>query len=739
MAGGGSSFTSGYTYFGGVAVIICAGEITRLTRIANGQTVVWQGDLDQTSRDAEGKTAVSTSLGLGYVYWGRADEQPNRELEAALVDYGSGPKNVPIPAWRHMAKFIIPDCQFGQQPSPPVLTFDFERHLGLLPISAHVIQGDAVLPEVIYDLLQNSIYSVGADPAMLDRDSFSAACETVIAEGIGASPQLDDQTTLRDFIGTLLQYIDGVLRYELGKVKCKLLRAGETPIPIADADLLDEPVVTNESLSDTWNFTRLTFNDRENNWDRNAVEPWDDPANAALQGENITKDIDLPFVTRRAVAKILARRRGIAGGMPVGNCTLKLKPKWRSLRPGDLVSLTHDKLGLGGKQLRVQAIETDGSRNREVTVEAVTEIARDDSLDYIPPDDPIFNIGSFYDQQGGLFGTLASAPVRLLWLPPKQKTNDGHTYADGFAVFMARPSASITRRQVWWTWDPNQHSYHKLDGGKNFPVELTVLGWTRVRNNTRWMLRVQFQSQDDAEYLTGLIADGKKTLIVAARRLYKSGEIDQHQADGLWFYADNNGRCEPVEGLIYDIECTDSAENSSTLSLESPDTPGNYPCATAYAGKLRDLFCYRSDYLAFERNLPNGGAYWSNGVLLNRDTQLVRWIKVLFGTQKEIEKLEDATPVTFDRDNTTMCPNGTYSVQWGNRVPTLYEAYDLGAFANASGAAFRFDALIADLDAALFATAFGIASEDQAFISEATDNLLGCMAQTGQTSYTNLD
>jgi hypothetical protein len=578
---------------------------------------------------------------------------------------------------------------------------------------------------------------VGGDPELLDPESFATACETIIAEGIGVSPQLDDQTTLRDFIGTLLQYIDGVLKYEGGKVKCKLIRSGENVIAISDADLLDEPSIANASLSDTWNFTRVTFNDRQNNCDKDAVEPWDDPANAAAQGENVAKDIDLPFVTRRAVAKILARRRGIAGGTPVSNYTLKLKPKWRRLRPGDLLSLSHEKLGLEEKLIRVQTIETDGSKNQEITIEAATEITRDDSLDYTPPDDPIFNIGAFYDQKGGLFGTLASAPVRLLWLTSKEKTWDGTTYADGFAAFIARPSASITRRQIWWTWDPIQRPYRNLDGGKNFPVEFTILGWTRVRNNTRWMLRVEFQSQDDADYLTGLIADGKKTFIITARRIYKSVGVpmDQHQTDGLWFFADNNGRCEPVSGLIYDIECTDAAENSAPLTLETAAAPANYPCAAAYAGKSADFFAHRSDYLAFERNLPNGGTYWSKGVLLNKDTNLIRWIKVLFGTQKEIQKLEDATPITFDRDNTTMCPNGTYSVLWGNRVPTLYEAFDLAAFGHAFGAVSPFDTIIADLDAALFATAFGIASEEEAFVSEATDQVLGYLAQTGQPYY----
>jgi hypothetical protein len=77
---------------------------------------------------------------------GRADEQPNAELEAALVNLGTGAQTLPIPAWRRWAKFIMPEAAFGGQPAPPTLTFDYERKLNLLTISAHDIQGDAVLP-----------------------------------------------------------------------------------------------------------------------------------------------------------------------------------------------------------------------------------------------------------------------------------------------------------------------------------------------------------------------------------------------------------------------------------------------------------------------------------------------------------------------------------------------------------------------------------------------------------------
>lgn len=734
MGGGGSTIT-GYEYYGGIAQVICMGEITRLTRIANGDTEIWSGDVDQTSRDSDGKTALSTTLGAGYLYWGRSDQVANADLAAALIDFGTGPTTVSIPAWRHWALFVMPECAFGTQPNPPTLTFDFERRLDTLSISAHEIDGDAVLPEVIYDLLVDAVYSVGMDTSRIDSASFESAAEVIIAEALGVSPQIDQTTTLRDFLGTLLQYIDAFLFWDGGKIKMKLLRKESSAgaIAIDESALTDEPEIGGGSLADTWNFTRLVFTDRDNNWDDQAVEPYDDHANAAAQGENVPKDVELPFVTKRSVAKILARRRGIAGGVPQVSVQLRLLPSYRTLKPGDLITVTYAKLGLSNKLMRVMGRETGGSKNQEVVIDAVTELTRDESNDYVPPADPLFNLSAFYDLGGGIVGTLESSTARLLWLPSGLKEGK----PDGALIAFSRPNVSVTRRQIWWTWDPNQKPYKKRDAGTEFPVAFTLRAWMRARNNTKWILRGEFASQDDADYVRELAEEGKSVYFVTARRLYKAtgSAINQHQMDGLWCEVEANGRIEPVDGLLYDVEVSDEAFSSNALALETEAGQGNYPCVTCYAGREKDFHIWPMDNIRFERELPNGSEVWLDGSLQNEDTDLIRWFKVLMGTKTELQELADVTATTYDRDSTTMCPDGTLSNQWGSVVPTLYEAYDLAAVAVAFAGASPYDDLTADLDAALYAAVFGLATVEQQFVTESTEEVLAYMAQTGIQYY----
>jgi hypothetical protein len=122
-------------------------------------------------------------------------------------------------------------------------------------------------------------------------------------------------------------------------------------------------------------------------------------------------------------------------------------------------------------------------------------------------------------------------------------------------------------------------------------------------------------------------------------------------------------------------------------------------------------------------------------VLLNTDTALVRYVKVVTGTRRELQELEDVTASTYDRDDTTMCPDGTLSQQWGALVLTLYETYDISGAALAFGLTSPHDTLVDDLDEALGASVFGFASTDQKFLTESLEEVLGYRVQTGVQFY----
>jgi hypothetical protein len=130
----------GYNYYGTFAQALGLGAATRLTRITSGETEIWTGDLDQSSRDADGMTLVTTTIGSLRFYWGRSDQNPDSLLESALIDFGSGPAAILVPAWRNVIYFVADDIAFGGAPSPPSLRFEFERQISPLTLSEAKVQ-----------------------------------------------------------------------------------------------------------------------------------------------------------------------------------------------------------------------------------------------------------------------------------------------------------------------------------------------------------------------------------------------------------------------------------------------------------------------------------------------------------------------------------------------------------------------------------------------------------------------
>ena len=163
-------------------------------------------------------------------------------------------------------------------------------------MSAHLVNGDAVIPEVIYQYLTRELLGLGIDPVQhIDTASFQAAAETVIAESIGVSPMIDSSSTAREIIGKLLQYIDGTLLFREGKIHMRLIRAEDTAdvLAVTISDMLDEPRPVNESETGTWNVTNVSFTDRDGKYE-SSTEPYHDPANQSIFGGTRSKEVACP-------------------------------------------------------------------------------------------------------------------------------------------------------------------------------------------------------------------------------------------------------------------------------------------------------------------------------------------------------------------------------------------------------------------------------------------------------------
>lgn len=663
--------TTGKNYYGSFVLLIAVGPATRLTEITNGETSIWSGDIDQSGRDSDGYTTLDTTIGTIHFGWGRADQNPHPFLVASEIDFGNGPITVTIPGWRRWIIAICEDVSFGSATTPPTLKFEFERELADLTLSQHSLSDDAVLPEVLYNIYTDTFYGAGIPTARVNATSFETAGEVIITEDLGASPFLDEFITMREWVGGLLGYIDAFPKFIDGKIELQLIRKQSTSgIPVIDESVLaSEPIATNSGWSDSWNVTHLVFTERAEGWDKGATETWQDPANYAITGERVDEEIRMPYITRRDVAKRVARRKGIRAGAPGMAWDLELLPSMRTLRPGDIAFLSYAKRGISNRLVRVTEVGRSAGENRTVRLTVEDERTRDESNDYEIPEDEFLS-------RTEILGVGSTTP-RLAWLPPDLKGNDG------LLVACHRPTLTSSGVKAFFTWDEAQRAYYEIESATSFPMFGTLQWWTPARGQSTFILRIDFQNSSEADRAFLWLGESVELYAVAIRRLWKTTgtTIDRHELDALWMLTVSGGHVRKASTTEVEIEVTGAAFGSEEAVLETLSSNGVFPGEKIYLGRREDFLIHPARVINFERfgqNSKGYRRYTSEGFeqVESGDTDLKRYVKAPVYSATRDQSLDDVTASVYDRNDTTMNPDGTYSVEWGDRAPSLPELFD---------------------------------------------------------------
>lgn len=717
MGKGSKKIVTGYTYWGSYAGYICMGPVKRLHQVTNGDTVIWEGPIDSSSADVNGLTILNTTMGTIRFYWGTATQNPDVLLSTLTIDRGSGPELVPIPAFRQLCYYVADDISFGQQVVPPTLKFRYEVETSGLDIAAHQVESDAVLPEAIYQLLTNTLYGPAVDAGDIDIASFEVAADITITEGLVASPLIESIEQARELVGQMLAYIDASMYFDGGKLTMVLNRA-EDPDGLAtinEADLLEEPKPDLSQFLETWSRTLVTFRDRENKWEETPAD-YDDKANAVIQGRKKTRVRNFPWVTRREVAELLAAYIGSKNGLPAGFWRLTVMPSRKNLHVGQLVKLSYAKFGIVNRVVRIKSKTIKRPSDAVVELEVFEERGRDISNDYIPTSNNTIP-GNTADL------TLASTVPRLSWLPDELKADE----VDGLLVAMERPSTGhSTGAEAWWTWNPTEQPYRLILAATTFPAKGELFSWHRIRTDS-WLLRVSFPVEVDYDWMMTLQQEASELFaVVGVREFVTAPPKDQHQVMSPWLRVTPGGVFNLLSPTMIDIE-VESTEwfQSGILELETAAAEGRYPTLHIYFGRREDFGIFPTSIVAFERNEGNA----------IDDAALLRYIKTPVSNEKNAQTLDDVTATTFDRNDPTMCPDGTLSREWGARAPTTYEIFDIEAGAELDGLASADYLDLEDIDEALGAIYGGTETADQTLLAEDIDDTLGAMVASGSDIY----
>lgn len=683
--------TVGYNYFGSFAAGLAIVPVHTLHKIRSGDDVIWEGPITSASADSEGKSILATDLGTIHFYWGTGDQVTSSLLSAL----GAG---LTIPAYPFVCYFVAYDLAWGSNTSPPMLSFEISSVPDILPLAAHSSEGDVSPAEALYDFLTDDLYGAGLDPALIDENTFTAAAEQLADEGLWLSPEIDRRSSLREFVGDLLDYIDGFLRPSAGRMSLFLNRtpASFSGLPsFGPEDFLEEPETRHVGFGETWNETLVEFTDRANAYEK-TVQPHEDPANFAIVGRQVSQSFRLPWIRRRDVAAIVAERKGARGGIPLSRHEVVLLAGSAGGREvGDIVRLQYPATGLDS-WVRIMERIDGGPEDPGVKLVCLDEAgAPIESLPaavhtpITPPDSQVRQ-------------PITGASPRIGILP--EALREGA--ADGFFVATNRTGGLIVGQRIFFSWDPLQDDFREIADSLDFPAACEVVFWKQ--QGSHWLLRV-----------AGWRAADLDSLLSAANTIDDAYLVWMPVEGGAaltapgWAKIRRTGIFKAGPGDTVDVEIETGAWSTLGLRLADGIATERAPSRDTFGGGLGAFVLVQTDDLKFAR----AGANHPD------DVDLVRSIAVTLADATREQSLNDAAVAAYDK------VGDAYNPSWGPAAPTAYELYDTEAGAAVAGG--TLSASLEDIDAALGRMFAGEQTAEDLTRWEDVDNALGAYFETG--------
>lgn len=336
---------------------------------------------------------------------------------------GTMPIDGEIYNYRDVCVATFVDYTMGSSPAPRTYLFTITRMPKVLdaegvaipffPVNAavdpeHPEFGDANPAAIIWEIFTNEIWGKGMSPDILNEDDFKKAAQYFQTNRIGISTTLgDDQSNVelvqrfRDLFG-LVTWWDGE------QVRARALwdrsNAYDPRIRITSEDMIGDPTFTRQSMIAATNEVRVTFSNRENNWQEEAATAQDLASIEEIGGIRSLK-IDASEVGTRRCAELIAHRMLRTLAYPLAYCQLVVRRNFAGLQPGDFVEMVID--GWRGDALtlfwRVDTVDDDATGEDQIKVGLIEDVyatGRDGEIvDFDAPipsidfDDPLENDG----------------------------------------------------------------------------------------------------------------------------------------------------------------------------------------------------------------------------------------------------------------------------------------------------------------------------------------------------------
>lgn len=380
MSGGGKGsqeYTVGYWYGLGAHLALCHGPLDAITEIRVGERLAWSGNVTGNTtitidnpnlfggEEREGGVQGPVDILMGGPTQGR-----NAYLQERL--------GADVPAFRGVVSLILRRVWVAAM-NPYIKPWSVRAKRvprQWYPAKAE-ISGDANPAHIVRECLTNGEWGMGYPTSDIDDASFTAAADTLHAEGFGLSLLWNKEETIEDFILSVLRHVDGLLYVHprTGLFTLKLARADYTlsSLPTFDpGNILRIEEFTRPSWGEITNQVTVVY--RDGATDKDGSVTVQDIAAVQLNGGVVATTVNYPGISRAELANRVAMRELKQLSSSLAKCTFVANRQASGLNIGDVVTLSWPPYGIDQMVMRVARIAYGELANGAVRVECVQDI-----------------------------------------------------------------------------------------------------------------------------------------------------------------------------------------------------------------------------------------------------------------------------------------------------------------------------------------------------------------------------
>lgn len=407
----------GYKYFLGLQMGICRGQVAGIRRIWIGDDIVWDYTLDNGSSLGSVCDVSQPNLfggekqGGGFVGRFRLYDGTQTAVSPYLATQIA---STILPSYKGYSYIVMTNqtedggAEIGESNSLRRLKFEIQTYdtvangglgdtLGLG--NDHHFIGDDLNPVVMaFDIFTNTDWGRGLSPADLNLANFKTAAETVWSEGYGFSMIQDQVTTSKELLDLIEQHMDGYIgpNPETGLIEVNLARQDysltDSPASVFFADETNVISVSKFSRGEnnqTFNEVRVQYLDRGKNYG-DTYAPAQDLANLAIQGRRKSRINRMPGVHNATVASKIAWRDLRGATRALASATVEINREAWNLRPGDVIALTDDEVGVTFLPMRITAVRQGDPLNATIVLDVVEDVFGNEVAGWPEPPDTEF-------------------------------------------------------------------------------------------------------------------------------------------------------------------------------------------------------------------------------------------------------------------------------------------------------------------------------------------------------------